>query len=480
MLLSYNTAWPYEVYILILPLFLVLRSLYVNIPSNNTKMSYQVEVPTADTIVVVSTDRKYKLHSAQLVQCSSRFAEMLQTAGPNLSREGLKQGTRYMLCLQDFDETSTRPIKPVFRRIPIDKDGKPTKKVTMMHEGDKGYRFRPSLFSDYDRLLRSIANQPIVLNDKSIETVLPDAMGLIEVAEYLGSVIENYLLARGQDFFKAISIDPIIWIDVAYRIESKVMFKEALIHLVGKYNLLLSTPPTAAILRRNPKARSMLDQLNVELRDLVESKHEIIKKQCQQIEVAISTHYPSGLQKSEVTGRADRDGIGRQEYGRDVFSWIGVALYRHWWGQTLANDGTHNNQFGGQDIYARLHKGGSAYLTRELTAGFNTHFPMSVKGKSVLANNLDIIKVGVSAIVAPLMVNESQLDIASSPIKWLTCTKVVGADYLWEPEPEPELEPELEPEVESYSGKGKRRAEEAFDDEDEEAEEADDEEDEET
>jgi len=105
---------------------------------------------------------------------------------------------------------------------------------------------------------------------------------------------------------------------------------------------------------------------------------------------------------------------------------------------------------------------------------------MSVKGKSVLANNLDIIKVGVSAIVAPLMVNESQLDIASSPIKWLTCTKVMGADYLWEPEPEPELEPELEPEVESYSGKGKRRAEEVFDDEDEEAEEADDEEDEET
>lgn len=153
----------------------------------------------------------------------------------------------------------------------------------------------------------------------------------------VAKVIENYLLARGQDFFKAISIDPIIWIDVAYRIESKVMFKEALIHLVGKYNLLLSTPPSAAVLRRNPKARSMLDQLNVELRDLVESKHEIIKKQCQQIEVAISTHYPSGLQKSEVTGRADRDGIGRKEYGRDVFSWIGVALYRHWWGQTLAN-----------------------------------------------------------------------------------------------------------------------------------------------
>jgi hypothetical protein len=48
------------------------------------------------------------------------------------------------------------------------------------------------------------------------------------------------------------------------------------------------------------------------------------------------------------------------------------------------------------------------------------------------------------------MKNESQLDITKTPVKWLTCIKVKGADYLWDPEiqPEQELEEEYEKEYE--------------------------------
>lgn len=97
---------------------------------------------------------------------------------------------------------------------------------------------------------------------------------------------------------------------------------------------------------------------------------------------------------------------------------------------------------------------------------------MSTKGQKVLQNNLDIIKAGVTKIVTPLMKNESQLDITKFPVKWLTCTVVNGADYLWDPEVEPEVETEQESEQgaeEEYQaqpvsekGKGKRRADEAF------------------
>lgn len=98
---------------------------------------------------------------------------------------------------------------------------------------------------------------------------------------------------------------------------------------------------------------------------------------------------------------------------------------------------------------------------------------MSTKGQKVLQNNLDIIKAGVTQLVTPLMKNESQLDITKYPVKWLTCTTVNGADYLWDPEVEPEIEPERETEqgaeeeypaqLVSEKGKGKRRAGEAFD-----------------
>lgn len=97
---------------------------------------------------------------------------------------------------------------------------------------------------------------------------------------------------------------------------------------------------------------------------------------------------------------------------------------------------------------------------------------MSGKGQKVLQNNVDIIKAGITKIVTPLMKNESQLDITKFPVKWLTCTIVNGADYLWDPEVESEVEPGQETEEGaedespappvSAKAKGKRRADEAF------------------
>ncbi|KAH0356095.1 hypothetical protein KCU83_g1316, partial [Aureobasidium melanogenum] len=441
--------------------------------------SFKIEVPAGDTIILVSTESRYKMHSTQLIQASGCFANLLSTAGPALSREGLRAGLRYLLVLQDFDEATNRPIRPIFRRIPIDNNGRAQKKYSLMYESDQNPRFRSSLFSDYDRLLRTFANQPVTLDDKSIDTLLPDSMGLIEVAEKLDAVsmiakiIENHLLAKGQDIFKAISASPVIWIDVAFRIQSKVLFKEALIHLTGKYNALVATPPDDAFVKKYPRARSVLDQLTPELRDLVERKHTMLTQICQTVEKSVSTHYPPGIQKSSVTGQAKTDPIGRIDYAKDVFTWVGVALYRHWWGQMIASDATHNNKFGGHDIYTRLFNGGQSYLTREVQNGFHQHFPMSGKGQKVLQNNVDIIKAGITKIVTPLMKNESQLDITKFPVKWLTCTVVNGADYLWDPEVEPEVEPEQGNEEEaeeespaqpvSKKAKRKRRADEAFD-----------------
>ncbi|KAK6005530.1 hypothetical protein QM012_007172 [Aureobasidium pullulans] len=440
-------------------------------------MSFKIEIPTGDAVIFVSTERRYKMHSTQLIQASGCFADLLSTAGPALSREGVRAGLRYLLVLQDFDEATNRPIQPVFRRIPVDNNGRAQKKFSLMHESDKSTRFRSSLFSDYDRLIRTFANQSVSLDDKSIDTLLPDSLGLIEVAEKLDAVsmiakiIENHLLAKGQDIFKAISASPVIWIDVAFRIQSKVLFIEALIHLTGKYNALSATPPDETFVKKYPRARSILDQLTPDLRDLLERKHTVLTQICQTVERSVSTHYPPGIQKSSVTGQAKTDPIGRIDYAKDVFTWVGVSLYRHWWGQMIAGDSTHNNKFGGHDIYTRLFNGGQSYLTREVQSGFHQHFPMSTKGQKILQNNVDIIKAGVTKIVTPLMKNESQLDITKFPVKWLTCTVVNGADYLWDPVVEPEVESEQGSEQEaeedfqaqlvSVKSRRKRRADEA-------------------
>ncbi|CAD0106901.1 unnamed protein product, partial [Aureobasidium uvarum] len=449
-------------------------------------ISFKVNVPGADTIILVSNESRYKMHSTQLSLASACFADLLSAPGPLLSREGLRVGIRYLIVLQDFDEKTTNKLsKPVFRRVPVDSNGRPSQTYATMHESDQNPHIRASLFSDYERLLRIFANQPISFDDKTIDTLLPDAMGLVEVAERAGSVsmvakiIESSLLAKGQDIFRAISASPIVWIDVTFRIQSKVLFKEALIHLTGKYNALVLTPPDEAFVNKYPRARNILDQLPPNLRDLLERKHAELKQFCQNIEKAVSSHYPPGITKTSVTGQAKTDPIGRLDYAKDVFTWVGVACYRHWWGQMMAS-------YGGHDMYLRLFNGGQNYLGRDIQSGFHQHFPMSGKGQKVLQHNIDIIKAGVTKVVAPLMNNESQLDIVKSPVKWLTCTVVGGADYLWDPEVDQEPEEGSEQDAEegaeqdtkqgavelygaqpvSEKAKGKRRAEEAFDEAD--------------
>lgn len=151
-------------------------------------MAMKIEIPGADTLVMVSSESRYKLHSAQLIQAAQTFAFLLQAPGPNLSREGQRVGIRYLLVLQDFDEGTRRYIYPSFRRIPVDQTGRPLKKYSLMHENEENPRIRPTLFADFDRLLHIFVNQPVTFNDKSVDTLLPDFMGLLEVAERLGAV----------------------------------------------------------------------------------------------------------------------------------------------------------------------------------------------------------------------------------------------------------------------------------------------------
>lgn len=152
-------------------------------------MAMQIDIPGADTLVMVSSESRYKLHSAQLIQTAEAFAYLLQVPGPNLSRDGQRAGgVRYLLVLQDFDEDTKRYIYPTFRRIPVNQDGRPLKKYSLMHENEDNPRIRPTLFADYDRLLHIFVNQPVTFNDKSVDTLLSDFMGLLEVAERLGAV----------------------------------------------------------------------------------------------------------------------------------------------------------------------------------------------------------------------------------------------------------------------------------------------------
>lgn len=148
--------------------------------------------------------------------------------------------------------------------------------------------------------------------------------------------IDNALISMGQDLYQTISAGPVEWLDLGYRISSKVIFKESLIHLTGRYNAFKFLEDAADNDDDDDNNSSTISNLRTPLRKLVEKKHRQLKARCQDVDQKMVTFYPPYLQRQSSTGRADRDDIGRASYGNDVFAWMGVALYRHWLGQAIA------------------------------------------------------------------------------------------------------------------------------------------------
>lgn len=159
-------------------------------------------------------------------------------------------------------------------------------------------------------------------------------------------------------------------------------------------------------------ARNLIDTLREPIRDVVELKARQLQLMCQEAEQKIMTFYPPQLQRQSVTGRADRDDIGRQSYSTDIFHWMALSLYRHWFSQAIINvcyrhskqalkrictnqdqGETHLRRAGSRTIYERIHEGGMAYLDRDSVASFHELFPMSLKGRNVVFGYLEAIKV---------------------------------------------------------------------------------------
>lgn len=138
----------------------------------------------------------------------------------------------------------------------------------------------------------------------------------------------------GQELCQGIAAAPIEWIDLGYRLSSKFIFKEALIHLTGRYNEfdhIESNDYDDADVNF-----SAIRKLRGPIRKVLEKKLAELKAKCRAVDQQMVTFYPPYMQRESISGRADRDDIGQSSYGRDVFAWQALSVFRHWLGQSLA------------------------------------------------------------------------------------------------------------------------------------------------
>lgn len=273
-------------------------------------------------------------------------------------------------------------------------------------------------FLFFDNLFRALYNIALEINTENLATILRDCMGLVTTAEKYGAIavvresIDIALLRQGQVLFKSIATNPVAWANLSGRIRSPTIFKDALIHLVGQWMML------------SDEKKQML---SADLLPIVERKFHEFQMIKQAREIRIISYYPDSVQKPASSNP------GRNDYANDVYTWMATCLSRHYVSTQVIEKVNKDGKDSGWAFYTRLSHGGEAYLNKKQRNDFHELCPMSKKGQTVFDNHLNVIKEDIQKMIAPLMVNNTQLEIREGDrsIKHLLSLDVDKEDYPW-------------------------------------------------
>ena len=137
------------------------------------------------------------------------------------------------------------------------------------------------LIRDYDNLLRIFYNHPPIINSVNIASAYTECKSLLALADMYdalpvtGSRVDHHLLGFGSRLFKQIAKYPPSYLKLGYLARSRVIFSEALIHVVGQW-------PAALPSLRNgsyaPLPDSVLDLIEDKVEDLDELKARVESK----------------------------------------------------------------------------------------------------------------------------------------------------------------------------------------------------------
>jgi hypothetical protein len=267
----------------------------------------------------------------------------------------------------------------------------------------------------YNNLFMIFYSKPPVISTISIAIALKQCEDLISVAKPLGSlpVIRPYLgnaICRfGKQLFLAIAAEPFRWLELSMILESTVVFKESMIHIVGTY-----TPASDGQI-------NLPAELPRFVRDLILFKVRYLDQQRMDAN--------ERLFASSIV--IDTNTVTFSSFDTAIFStWLVVQIWRDWFCHQMARVHLNPQQTG--TLYRTLAKSGDAYLS---TVAVNAviekiRHPVKVELDEI-REDLGLLKKFAQEVVKELCENNSMLDVQEAGINYLTCTRIMDEELPW-------------------------------------------------
>ncbi|KAF4548295.1 Hypothetical protein D9617_29g006710 [Elsinoe fawcettii] len=378
-----------------------------------------------DVEVVLSALRRYQVHAQTLRRTSRLFGELLEGDGATLSHRALKRGVtvRHRLVLTKEDGVYS------FVAEVVDEEGRGQGGQGVGTAVESNHQVDPIVVRLY-LVLRAIYNMSLDFDFTNVQVLTEDVMGVLNTAENIGAVasvskpLESALLTQEQKLFAAISQHPTEWIKLATRLSSRIIFKEALVHIVGRYQELAAKP---YIDKDTPRSKGLtkITSLPPDILEMVKQHHQQLVERIETVHKELATFYPDTLIGEHTSDSTREDEKNLRQYEKDIKEWMALAMFRQYYALQLPVKAAMTAPDMGFQLIAKFAKGGIHYLTHTQCAQWHQRFPMSKRAQGLIQNSLDEIKKEISRLVAPLItVNCQLIPTKDHPIRWFTCTNI--------------------------------------------------------
>jgi hypothetical protein len=285
----------------------------------------------------------------------------------------------------------------------------------------------------YDNFFRCIYNfEPNFAkeNTNNGSDFVIDAISLLQAAESLGAAaavrctVEAQLLRLNKKLWIQIADDAEGWSDIAVRLQSPILFREAMVHIVGKFHMKNEDGSDAVqktFLGMQEHGEVILELAELKVRELYEKKLFVERR--------LLEYYPEAMVHVETPENIP----GRDVYSSDIYLWQGLIIVRQYIGSAYMQKVHHRAHDGGTKFYRDIGAAGNAYLIPKVLALFHQSFGMSTKGKQRLAESIEVIKAALSKVVKDLLVDRTQLIWGAdrSMAKYLLCTEILEEELPW-------------------------------------------------
>ncbi|PQE33441.1 Aldo keto reductase protein [Rutstroemia sp. NJR-2017a WRK4] len=381
-----------------------------------------------DVLIVSPTGRQWKLNSWVLLNHSAVLAKTLNDMEPrHITKSMAQEGKciKWKLEMKPFRELNDARFRS-FEAVPIKKKNQFQIPDNFNGTGDIDFE------TTYDNFFRMLYNlDPIITDDLHLsgKQYITDCISVLQAADYLDSLpavraqVEKHLLRMMQTFWVHVAKNPEAWADIAVRLQSDVIFQEAMCHIIGAYEL-------SQAVKKATLARMQFGSIILELAEL---KARELKDMKIMTERRLMQFFPQRLIRHETDSKIP----GRADYSADIYLWQALTMVRQFFGSCMLANRHHRAEDGGMEFYRMVERGD--YIDKKAMGDFHACFGMSTKGRQCLLDAVETIKEDLRVVVGGLLREELQLrtgDGRARPRRYLTCMKIRRDELPWVRDPD--------------------------------------------